>query len=193
MSQKARRIMADLTSAFNDCLDRLNRGQSIEDCLHAYPQDAAQLRALLETVWVVRRAAPPEASAAARARVRAQVMQAAAQMEQSPRRPFWTVQRLGFAASLVVVLAVVGILILREPQRGGPRTESLLTPTVITQTPTPTPSSMPTLTSTPTPTNTPTNAPTATHPAATPPPVPMDDHSGHDSGHHSGEASHEDE
>ncbi len=41
--------MANLTDAFNDCIDRLNAGDSIENCLHDYPEHAERLRQLLQT------------------------------------------------------------------------------------------------------------------------------------------------
>lgn len=44
----------DLLNAFNDCIDRIKTGQTIEDCLRRYPQYAAALRPMLETGNVVR-------------------------------------------------------------------------------------------------------------------------------------------
>jgi LysM repeat protein len=45
----------DLINAFDDCVDRLATGQSIEECLRLYPQYEALFRPLLETGQVVRR------------------------------------------------------------------------------------------------------------------------------------------
>lgn len=39
----------DLSAALNDCMDRLARGQSIEDCLLNYPDQAHELRPMLES------------------------------------------------------------------------------------------------------------------------------------------------
>ena len=63
-------VSNNLIDAFDDCIDRLRAGQSMEACLRLYPQYAAQLRLMLEAALAVRRASP-EGSAAARARVRA--------------------------------------------------------------------------------------------------------------------------
>lgn len=46
----------DVLEAFNDCVDRLARGEGIEDCLRAYPQFAAELAPMLEAGLLVRRA-----------------------------------------------------------------------------------------------------------------------------------------
>lgn len=39
----------DLMNIFEDCVERLAAGQSLQDCLRQYPDDAARLRPLLET------------------------------------------------------------------------------------------------------------------------------------------------
>lgn len=43
-----------LTEAFNDCLDRIARGQSLEECLELYPTIAPELRDLLEITVATR-------------------------------------------------------------------------------------------------------------------------------------------
>ena len=45
----------NITDAFDDCINRIATGQSIEQCLRAYPQFADRLRPLLETSKVVQR------------------------------------------------------------------------------------------------------------------------------------------
>jgi hypothetical protein len=43
-----------LTEAFADCVNRINLGQTVEECLRIYPQYAKQLQGLLETVETVK-------------------------------------------------------------------------------------------------------------------------------------------
>lgn len=76
----------EYASIIEDCVQRLRHGQTIEDCLAAYPQQAEGLRPLLQTVLHVRTfpvAQPrPQAIQAGRAR-----MLAEAQKKINPRRP----------------------------------------------------------------------------------------------------------
>lgn len=51
-------VESDLQDAFNDCIDRLAQGSSVDDCLSVYPQHARQLRPMLETGLTVKRAQP---------------------------------------------------------------------------------------------------------------------------------------
>ncbi len=156
----------DFSNALNDCIDRLNAGQRLEDCLRDYPHYADSLRSLLEAGLLVRQAQPdPLTVAQARERVRARVAQAAA-------RPALRVRFLSsyaLAASLILVFTVVlgGVVVALRPGLGAatatptplpPTATATLAPTATaTSTPTPTPP-----TSTPTPTSSPTEAPSAT-------------------------------
>lgn len=45
----------DLTNVFNDCIDRLTQGQSVDECLRRYPQYALSLRPMLEAGLLVQR------------------------------------------------------------------------------------------------------------------------------------------
>ncbi len=45
----------DLTNVFNDCVDRMAQGQSIDDCLRRYPQYTSTLRPMLEAGLLVQR------------------------------------------------------------------------------------------------------------------------------------------
>jgi len=166
-----------LTEAFSDCVDRLLAGQSVDECLAAYPQYAAELRALLETGTAVRRAAPPVPPEAI-ARVYARVMQAASHVE-TPRRPFLPVSRLAAAAVLAVVILVIALIAgLFEDDDERLRTEPIpsatatitATPTAScapTRTPQASRTPLPTYTATPSPS--PTRTPTIT---ASPSPTP---------------------
>src|SRR5262245_9844593 len=46
----------DLSTAFNDCIDRLAKGQSIEDCLRNYPEQVHELRPMLEVGLLIHHA-----------------------------------------------------------------------------------------------------------------------------------------
>lgn len=50
-----------LLDAFNDCMERIASGQSLESCLSLYPGYAAQLRPLIEVALSVRQLQPPTA------------------------------------------------------------------------------------------------------------------------------------
>jgi uncharacterized membrane protein YgcG len=157
----------DVFDAFNDCLDRLNTGQSLDDCLRAHPQHADRLRPLLETAILVRRA-QPAVPPGAKMRVRQQVLGAAPRS--SPLLLNFTPPGLALAvASVLVVGFVVAMLLLASRDRDPAlRVEPVPTDTP-TATVTLTPS--PTVTVTPSATITPTVTPTAS-PTATPTPSP---------------------
>jgi uncharacterized protein YraI len=141
----------DLTDAFNDCVDRLHAGQSIDDCLRSYPQHATILRPLLETAEAVRRA-NPVVPAAVRARVRARVMESSAYAPRHRLWP-WSARVTLAAASFATVIAVAVLLAVlnRQPDRrlhivplptGSPTATLTLTagppPPTLTATPSPT-------------------------------------------------------
>lgn len=98
----------DISEAFNDCLERMNAGQSIDACLRLYPQYAAVLRPMLETGQVVKRILPPQVeidAAQARGRVKFQ-----AALRSTPRRRYSPLPRLLplAAAFLIAIFVVVG-------------------------------------------------------------------------------------
>lgn len=152
----------NIVDAFNDCIDRLRAGQSLGDCLRAYPEHADTLRSLLESAMLVRQARPAM-PVGARERVRERVMQ-------SPVRPrtrwIFAPRGLTWAAALVVLLGFVVVLLLVN-RDGAPSAQvepfppHTSTPTAtVTSSPTATPSV--TATATPTVTRTASLAPTAT-------------------------------
>jgi uncharacterized protein YraI len=173
----------DVTDAFNDCIDRLHAGQSIDDCLHSYPQYVAILRPLLEMAEIVREA-NPVAPSTVRARVRTRVIEST---EYLPQRHDWprSLRVTLVAASLatVILVAILVAVFNRQSDRrlhivplstGSPTATPTLTadpsrPTLtVTPTATATPTQMPTVTAAPS------AAPTATAsttPAAAPPVV----------------------
>ncbi|NWF69064.1 MAG: hypothetical protein HXY40_08260 [Chloroflexi bacterium] len=152
---------------FNDCIERLARGQSIEDCLRQHPAYAAQLLPLLEAAVVVKRTPfPPAEVLEDQARVWARIEQALPTRMPARRasRPWG--QALSFAAMLILLVGslLVGYTLLVNPP--NPAVETL-TPTLTatataTQTPTSTTAPTATVTLTSTATQTPTAAPTST-------------------------------
>ncbi|HEX3049315.1 MAG TPA: LysM peptidoglycan-binding domain-containing protein [Aggregatilineaceae bacterium] len=151
----------DLIDAFDDCIERLRAGQSINDCLRAYPRYAVDLRVMLEAGLAVQRA-NPAVSAAAKARVRARVMQASSTMPPARRSRPW----MAAAAALIAVAAAIFILLNREDK--GLHTVPLASVTVsATATETPSLTASPTSTRTPSPSRTP--SPTVTICVPTPP------------------------
>lgn len=164
---------SDLFDAFNDCIDRLNGGQGLEDCLRAHPQYADRLRPLLETAILVQRARPT-IPVGAQARVRQRVLRAA---PSSAARFRFAPSGLALAAASVLVIGFVVAMFLmsrRTPAPALPPQSSATPSATISQTPTDlataTPSATPT---TPAPTSTVTPSATLTHtPTATATPSP---------------------
>jgi hypothetical protein len=48
-----------IEEAFNDCFERLTRGESLDSCLSSYPEHAAELDLMLRTAYDVKRRAVP--------------------------------------------------------------------------------------------------------------------------------------
>jgi hypothetical protein len=94
----------------NECLERLLiKGESIEQCLQSYPEQAAQLKPLLQTAQVAKKALAIQPRAEFRAKARYQ-FHSALQEAASPRsRPLlgW-LPRWATVVTLVVGLLLVG-------------------------------------------------------------------------------------
>lgn len=123
-----------LTEALNDCIDRLANGQSIEQCLRAYPELADQLRPLLQIGQASssNRADAQEMSMM-RARLDTQIETLITQTDFDSPTPFRLPQGVTvLIASLVVV--VIGVLVLfsgGDINVGGEGTETpTLTPEI---------------------------------------------------------------
>ena len=174
-------VKNSLTDAFNDCIDRLNAGQSIDDCLRAYPMFADELRPML-TIGLTITHAAPAISATARQRVGQRIMQEAARIPAQPPRRFGSSWLSAAALLAIVTAAVVTLMWLNRDDRNIRLQVEPLHPTTITPTASateslsPSPSWAATLTipptatlaprlretSTSTPTRTPTNPPPRT-------------------------------
>lgn len=96
----------------NDCLDRLQRGESLEACLARYPEHADALRELLQ-VGLALRAAPPELSSAGRIQGRER-MRRAAEQPAKRRQMFWP---RGLALPLAAAVAAVLLVIVAGAAR----------------------------------------------------------------------------
>lgn len=95
----------DIFDAFDACIDRLNKGESIDSCLRDYPQHANRLRDLLQTGDLVYRAQIPAAEVAQdKAAVRPRIAPS-----RTSRRPL---HFLPMALAAVFALAAGGVLIL---------------------------------------------------------------------------------
>ena len=100
----------DLTNVFNDCVDRIAQGQSIDDCLHRYPQYASSLRPMLEAgVLVQRLRVQPAEVLVAQTRVRRRFEDAL--RAPPPRRSSIAVQFIYAIAAIFIIgfIAVVSL------------------------------------------------------------------------------------
>ncbi len=157
-----------LDDAFDDCVNRLHAGQSVDDCLRAYPQHAVVLRGLLDMARRVRQANPP-VPAGARARVWAQV----APSVKLRRAAYSWPARVALVASVALVVLVLVLLARRDDDPDHPltviplatSTATLSETSTVTVTATATPSLTPTVSITPT-------LSLAVSPSSTPTPVP---------------------
>ncbi len=102
-----------LQKIFNECVERILQGESIEACLRSYPKNAAELEPMLKaTVTLQRREASfdprPEFKALARARIEGAQLYA---QQQSQKRGFSTWQRAwvpALASVCILLFAMVG-------------------------------------------------------------------------------------
>src|SRR5689334_18520237 len=99
---------SDLINAFNDCIDRLINGQSIEDCLRLYPQYRDMLLPMLEAGRVVQRVRVDAAETSqAQIRVRSRVQQAIMTVPPRAAYPYrrFASPAAGFLLIFVIVIA----------------------------------------------------------------------------------------
>ncbi len=97
----------DFIEVFNDCVDRLAAGQTVEDCIRHYPQYANDLRPMLEAGQIARRVSPSPAEVAqARDRVRFQFADAARSVPSSSHRAGAAWRRLLPLAAVLILVFV---------------------------------------------------------------------------------------
>jgi hypothetical protein len=101
----------ELESILNDCIDRLLRGESLEQCLQRYPERAAELRPLLQVALAALRASAvePRAEFKAQARYQMRSLLHARELKRQPKRlpllrwlPRWAV---------IVIVAIFAFLV----------------------------------------------------------------------------------
>jgi hypothetical protein len=101
-----------LEEIFNECLERIRQGESIESCLSSYPEYADELEELLSTVLNVRwRASIAQPRPEFKARARAQFMgalQYARQYEQPKKPGIFSLQRAWVPALATVLILLFG-------------------------------------------------------------------------------------
>lgn len=144
-------VRDDLIEALNSAIDRLNRGESIEQIVADYPALAGQLRPMLEAGLVLPRARYPLP----------EVTAAEAAGETLIRQTIAEVFTGGAGLSTTVILIVLAVLIGGGALLWGVLGGGIVPAVVETVTPTATVTASPTLTLTPTATLTPTLTPTA--------------------------------
>ena len=94
----------------NECLERLLvGGETIEQCLQSYPEQAAALKPLLETALIAKKALAIQPRAEFKARARYQFRSALQEIASRRSRPFWGwFPRWATVATIVLVLLLVG-------------------------------------------------------------------------------------
>jgi hypothetical protein len=96
-----------LENIFNDCLERMAQGESIEDCLRSYPKEAAELEPLLRTVLdIEERALPvhPRPEFENQTRVRLGGAHLYARRQKQLKRSWTFVWQRGWAYALTAIL-----------------------------------------------------------------------------------------
>jgi len=97
----------EFDNVLNECLERLLvKGETIEQCLQSYPEQAANLKPLLQTALVTRKAVAIQPSAEFKARARYQFRSALQEVVVQGRRSFlsWLPR---WATVAVIVLAIL--------------------------------------------------------------------------------------
>ena len=97
----------EFDNILDECLERLLvRGETIEQCLEGYPEQAAQLKPLLETALAARKASAIQPRPEFKARARYQFRSALQETATPKRRPFfgWLPR---WATAVIIVLIVL--------------------------------------------------------------------------------------
>ncbi len=99
----------EFNNILNECLERLLKGESIEQCLLRYPEQTDELEPLLLTAQVTKQASAIQPRPEFRARARYQFRSELRQAESRRGRPFFAWQpRWATAVIVVMVLVLVG-------------------------------------------------------------------------------------
>jgi hypothetical protein len=100
----------EFDNILNECLERITlKGETLEQCLERYPEQAAELRPLLETVLAVKGASAVEPRPDFKARARYQFRSALQEKAAPQRRPFFGwLPRWATALSIVLIVLLAG-------------------------------------------------------------------------------------
>jgi len=89
----------------------LVKGESVEDCLAAHPQQADALKPLLQTSFAARQASAIEPRPEFKARARYQFHAELQQMKTGKKRPFWRMRWATVVSAVLVMLMASGGLV----------------------------------------------------------------------------------
>ena len=116
----------DIGKILDECIDRMNAGESLEDCLAGYPDRKEELRPLLTAAFGVRDACSPIPGPGAKALARRKLQAALAEKRMEAgimRRIFevFSAQRTKVLAtvSIVLIVAIVGLSVGLVTNTGG--------------------------------------------------------------------------
>jgi hypothetical protein len=100
----------EFDNILNECLERITlKGESLEQCLERYPQQAAELKPLLETVLAVKKASAVEPRPDFKARARYQFRSALGEKAAPKGRSFFGwLPRWATALTIVLVVLLAG-------------------------------------------------------------------------------------
>lgn len=97
---------SEFGNILDDCLGRLIKGETVEQCLKSYPEQAAELEPLLRTAQVAKEAAAIEPRAEFRARARYE-FRSALHAQVSKKQPRFALRRGWVVALLIISLLLV--------------------------------------------------------------------------------------
>jgi hypothetical protein len=95
-------------NVLNECLERLLEGETIEQCLQRYPEQAAELKPLLETALAAKKASAIQPRAEFKARARYQFRSALKEVATKSRPTFSWFPRWATVATIALVLLLAG-------------------------------------------------------------------------------------
>ena len=102
----------ELNRLLDECIDRMNRGESLEDCLASYPEHAEELRPLLMAAYGLRDTAEPVPTAGAKRVNRRRLQQALNARREKSERRWWAFAPFVPVFSRQVALVAVSSLVL---------------------------------------------------------------------------------
>ncbi len=152
----------NFTDIFDDCVQRMLNGESLERCLSLYPAFSVQLRPMLETVMNLRQIGIPPLELAQEQAVVWSKIQAGMNppANQFPNRRTGLSLQLWAAVLILLLMATATWFVLTRPDL--PDESPIINPIIHTETPTLSPTATATITLTATASYTPTSTPTMT-------------------------------